>query len=65
MSKTWKNVELTKARADHLKAFLKKGNIKYEPSGAGDLIHFEIYCDETETEEINEFLVNISELINS
>lgn len=54
--RTWKNIELKKEEAEKLKAFLKTNKITYEPSGCYDYIHFEILCNERETETINQFL---------
>lgn len=55
-TRTWKNVELNKADAEFLKTTLKLFSIRYEPSSCGDLIHFEILCNDAETELIDAFL---------
>lgn len=56
MNRTWKNVELPKADADKLRSFLKRADIKFETSEADNLIHFEAYINDFETEVVNEFL---------
>jgi hypothetical protein len=57
------NIELPKDKAKKLAQALKDENIYYEPSSAGDLIHFEIKCDETQKEAIEKFLQTISESV--
>ena len=56
MNRMWKNVELEKPDAEKLKVFLKRAGIKYEPSSAYNLIHFEVYLNRFETQLVNEFL---------
>lgn len=54
--KVYKNVELSKGEAEELKVFLKNNKIKFETSGAGDLVHFEVLVNKLEEKKINEFL---------
>lgn len=54
--KLYKNVELNKRDAEQLKVFLKNNKIKFEASGAENLIHFEILVNKFEEIKINEFL---------
>lgn len=54
--KLYKNVELNKNDADKLRVFLKDNKIKFETSGVGKLIHFEILVNRFEEEKINKFL---------
>lgn len=55
--KLYKNVELNKRDAEQLKVFLKNNKIKFEASGAENLIHFEILVNKfEEVKIINEFL---------
>lgn len=54
--KLYKNVELSKSDAEQLKVFLKNNKIKFEASGAENLIHFEILVNKFEEIKINEFL---------
>lgn len=54
--KLYKNVELNKRDAEQLKVFLKNNKIKYEASGAENLIHFECLVNRLEEIKINEFL---------
>lgn len=52
----WYNVELTKKDAEIFRVELKKGGIKYEASGAGCLVHFEVYCDAATAEKLENVL---------
>ena len=52
----WYNVELLKDNAKLLNGYLKNHGIYFEPSEAGDLIHFECYMNEIEAQLVNEFL---------
>ena len=54
--KLYKNVELSKSDAEQLKVFLKNNKIKFEISGADNLVHFEILVNQFEEKKINEFL---------
>lgn len=54
--KLYKNVELSKSDAEQLKIFLKNNKIKFEASGAENLVHFEILVNKFEEKKINEFL---------
>lgn len=54
--KLYKNVELSKSDAEQLKIFLKNNKIKFEASGAENLVHFEILINKFEEIKINEFL---------
>lgn len=53
------NIELTPLAAMDLKIFLKRNKITFETSGAGDLIHFEIYASQNDVCMINLFLDTI------
>lgn len=54
----WYNVELKKTDADGLKALLHSLKVKFETSGAGAMVHFEILLNEggAEFEKINDYL---------
>lgn len=54
--KLYKNVELSKRDAEQLKVFLKNNKIKFETSGAENLIHFEILVNQFEEKKINDFI---------
>lgn len=54
--KLYKNVELSKSDSNKLKEFLKNNKIKFETSGADNLVHFEILVNKFEEIKINEFL---------
>ena len=59
--KKWLNVELTKDEYKELKKFLVDHDIKHEASGAYNLIHVEVYVDEYERKQIDEFLDSLDE----
>ena len=54
--KLYKNVELSKRDAEQLKVFLKNNKIKFETSGAENLVHFEILVNQFEEKKINDFI---------
>lgn len=54
--KKWYNVELSVDRADELKQYLRSHCIYFEPSSAGNLIHFECYMNDVELSLVNDFL---------
>lgn len=54
--KLYKNVELSKDDSNKLRAFLVENKIKFETSGADNLVHFEILVNSIEEKKINNFL---------
>jgi hypothetical protein len=60
MKKTWKNVEFNTKDENyiikHLKCYLKAIKVKFETSGAYGNTHFEIFCNDSETEKINNYI---------
>lgn len=56
--KLYKNVELSKDDSNKLRAFLVENKIKFETSGVGDLVHFEVLVDSIEENKVNNFLDN-------
>lgn len=54
--KLYKNVELSKDDSSKLREFLIDNKIKFETSGVGDLVHFEILVNSLEEKKINNFL---------
>lgn len=50
------NVELNKADAEKLKAYLKDNGIYFEPSACYNLVHFEIKMNEAELKMVNDYL---------
>lgn len=54
--KLYKNVELSKDDSNKLRAFLVENKIKFETSGADNLVHFEILVNSIEERKINNFL---------
>lgn len=59
--KKWLNVEVTKDEYKELKKFLVDHNIKHEASGAYNLIHVEVYVDEYERKQVDDFLDTLDE----
>lgn len=59
MSRRWYSVELVKELADQFNVYLKEAGIKFEPSEAGNLIHFECYMSEDECSKANNWLRDI------
>lgn len=57
--KKWYSVQLNSEEAKTVRWFLKKNNIKFETSGCGFLVHFEIYCTEEDVKIIDEYIDNI------
>lgn len=56
-NKRWHNVELKNGKeSDDFRHFLNKNHIKFETSGAGDLVHFEVLVDNEEMEACDFFL---------
>ena len=54
--RVWKNVELSRERYEKFRSFLKENDIKYEPSGCGNLTHVEVYVNSEEEEKCNHCL---------
>lgn len=54
--KLYKNVELSKDDSSKLREFLIDNKIKFETSGADNLVHFEILVNSLEEKKINNFL---------
>ena len=56
MNRKWHNVELSQQEANEFKKYLHDNNIKFETSGAGDLVHFEVFVNTDEMESCDIFL---------
>lgn len=56
MDKKYRSTEVSVVEAGALRIFLKENDIEYESSQCGELIHFEILCDDDETQAINDFI---------
>ena len=54
--RTWKNVELTKSEALPFRIFLTGKKYKFETCSAGSLVHFEVFVNDIELNECDEFL---------
>lgn len=65
MVKKWYNVELTKEEATLFNNYLKENNIKFEPSEAFNLIHFECYMTFNELFAANRYLKELKGLKNA
>ena len=52
----WYNVEVLRSEAGKLKRFLDSYGVKFEASEAGNMIHFEVFCDLAKAARINAFL---------
>lgn len=59
MIKGWYSVELEPDKAETLKDYLRKAKIYFEPSEAGNLVHFECCMTEEECESVNDYLAHI------
>ena len=57
----WYNVELIVEKADRFKDWLREQNIYFEPSSAGNLIHFECLMTLIQRDRTNEFLKELEE----
>lgn len=58
-NRTWCNVELPREDAELFKRYLRKHNIKFEPSEAYSLIHFECLMTEEEFDAANDWIDQI------
>ena len=56
MKREYRSVELDKETARKLKRFLRLHEIHFETSECGDLIHFQILCDDNEETIANDYL---------
>ena len=59
MQRDWKSVNLTKDDSDSFRKFLIDNGIRFETSGNGNLVHFEVLADSTEQASCDRFLSNI------
>lgn len=59
MNKDWGSVNLTKEDSELFRKFLIDNGIRFETSGNGNLIHFEVLVDGTEQAACDKFLSNI------
>ena len=57
--KRWLSTELPKDMAWNFKVWLRDNGIKFEPSEAGNLIHFEVFMDRDEAQRANDFIDSI------
>lgn len=59
MQRDWKSVNLTKEDSDLFRNFLINNEIRFETSGNGNLVHFEVLVNSTEQVMCDKFLSNI------
>lgn len=52
----WLSCELSRDEWEKVRTFVQKNDIRYEASGAGMLIHAEMYVNEVETRMVNDFI---------
>ena len=57
--RTWCSVELNEDNAEIFRHYLRERGIKYEPSSAWNLIHFECYMTNEERKAANIFLQGV------
>lgn len=62
MIRKWYSVELTKEKASMFNEYLKVNNIKFEPSEAYNLIHFECFMDFNELFAANRYLKDLESM---
>ncbi len=56
-NRQWHNVELENGKeSDEFRHFLNKNKIKFETSGAGNLVHFEVLVNTKEMESCDLYL---------
>lgn len=57
MDRKWHNVELQNGKeSDDFRHFLNENHIKFETSGAGNLVHFEVFVNTEEMKSCNLYL---------
>lgn len=59
--RVYKNVELKKDIAGRFKEYCRDMHLKFEPSEAGEYIHFEVFVNKDELRNANEFLSNLDD----
>lgn len=62
-NRRWLNTEVSQTEYKKLKAFLVQNGIKHEASGAYNLVHVEIYCNDSEREMIDKFIDALDESV--
>lgn len=61
VSRKWVNTELPKADWEKLRKFVKEQGYKYEASGAGNLVHVEMYLSSDEMKKVNDVIDQIDD----
>lgn len=59
MCKVWESVNLTEPKAYSFRAFLRENKIRFETSGNGKLVHFEVFVGDKERKICDEFLAEL------
>ena len=58
-NRRWVNVNLSQESAVEFHKELRNKGIRYESSGCGHLVHFEVYASDEESTQLNDFLSNL------
>lgn len=61
----WVNTELTQNEWSQLRPYLIKNGYKFEPSGAGDMVHIECYLNDAEINKVDKFIDTIADDIGA
>lgn len=61
----WVNTELTQNEWSQLRPYLIKNGYKFEPSGAGDMVHIECYLNDAEISKVDKFIDTIADDIGA
>lgn len=56
IGRVWYSVELTLDNAEIFREYLHKNDIRFEPSGCYNLVHFECYMTNKERKAANKFI---------
>ena len=57
--KEWYSVELDEDTAEIFRHYLRERGIRYEPSSAWNLVHFECYMTNEERKAANDFIQGV------
>lgn len=60
MQRGWKSVNLTKEDSGLFRNFLIDNGVRFETSGNGNLVHFEVFVNNAEQALCDRFLSNIN-----
>ena len=60
-NRKWVNVELVKDEYEKLRKFLKLNGYQYSPSGAGNMVHVEMYLNPDEIKKVEAYLNDMTD----